>query len=109
MSKTSRYSCTQNRGKTFSYKAQAEAEHERLKSSYSTASSSHFKTITFPNGDKYLGESKDNNYHGQGTYTWADGSKYIGEYRDGIALNGTIYYADRTVMGTYSNGVWTPK
>ncbi|HIA77974.1 MAG TPA: hypothetical protein EYO05_07340 [Gammaproteobacteria bacterium] len=105
--------CKASGGKSYSSKYQADAEHKRLKSSSSsssfTASSSHFRTITFPNGDKYLGELKDNSYHGQGIYTWADGSKYIGEYRDGIESNGTIYYADGTVMGTHSNGEWTPK
>ena len=29
-------------------------------------------------GDKYVGEWKDDNKHGRGTYTWADGDKYDG-------------------------------
>ena len=28
-----------------------------------------FGTYTFANGHKYVGELKDNNYYGQGTYT----------------------------------------
>ena len=40
-------------------------------------------TITFANGDKYVGEYKDAKYHGQGTYTFANGNKYVGEYKDG--------------------------
>jgi len=39
-------------------------------------------TYTYANGDKYVGEWKDNKYHGQGTYTYADGRKYVGEWKD---------------------------
>jgi hypothetical protein len=44
-------------------------------------------TYTFANGDKYVGEFKDNKQHGQGTFTWGSGSewagrKYVGEYKD---------------------------
>ena len=33
-------------------------------------------------GDKHVGEYKDNKRHGQGTYTFANGDKYVGEYKD---------------------------
>jgi len=39
--------------------------------------------LTFPNGDKYVGEWKDGEYHGQGTFTYPDGSKYVGEFKYG--------------------------
>jgi hypothetical protein len=35
-----------------------------------------FGTFTFSNGDKYVGEHKDDKRNGQGTYTFADGNKY---------------------------------
>ena len=54
-------------------------------------------THTWDNGDKYVGEWKNNKKHGQGTYTFADGTKYVGEYSDG-KRNGQF-----TV--TYSTGV----
>jgi len=38
---------------------------------------------TYTKGDKYVGEYKDNKRHGQGTYTYADGTKYVGEHKDG--------------------------
>ena len=46
-----------------------------------------FGTINLNNGDKYVGEWKDDKKHGQGTYTfgnesqWA-GGKYVGEWKD---------------------------
>ena len=42
-----------------------------------------FGTYTFPSGQKYVGEWKDDDQHGQGTTTWPDGKKYVGEYKDG--------------------------
>ena len=38
-------------------------------------------------GDKYVGEFKDDESNGQGTYTWNNGSKYVGEFKDS-KLNG---------------------
>ncbi|MDA0361923.1 MAG: hypothetical protein O3A45_02845 [Proteobacteria bacterium] len=40
-------------------------------------------TYTYHNGDKYVGEWKDDKQHGQGTYTFADGGKLVGEWKDG--------------------------
>jgi hypothetical protein len=55
-----------------------------------------FGTYTYVDGDKYIGEWKDDKIHGQGTYTYADGSKYVGEYIDN-KRNGQGTY-------TYANG-----
>ena len=40
-------------------------------------------TYTYPNGDKYVGEFKDGKHNGQGTHTFANGNKYVGELKDG--------------------------
>ena len=37
--------------------------------------------FTFPDGRKYVGESKDNKKHGQGAFTWASGAEYVGEWK----------------------------
>ena len=34
-----------------------------------------FGTSTWPDGQKYVGEFRDNNMNGQGTLTWPDGQK----------------------------------
>ncbi len=39
-------------------------------------------TYTYANGGKYVGEFKDNLFHGQGTFNYASGDKYVGEYKD---------------------------
>ena len=56
----------------------------------------------FPNGSKYVGEYKDGNQHGQGTYTYGEGQwegdKYIGEYKDGLKHGQGTY--------TYGKGEW---
>mmetsp|Transcript_18526 Transcript_18526/g.35687 ORF Transcript_18526/g.35687 Transcript_18526/m.35687 type:complete len:202 (-) Transcript_18526:282-887(-) len=36
----------------------------------------------YSDGDKYIGEWKDGQKSGHGTYTWADGRKYVGEWKD---------------------------
>ena len=61
-----------------------------------------YGTFTFPDGRKYVGESKDNKKHGQGTYTHGDGTKYVGEFKDSeYHWQGTLTYAD----GRIDNGI----
>ena len=55
----------------------------------------------------YVGEYKDGNIHGQGTFTFADGGKYIGEWKDGEKHGqGTMTYFDsgREVSGRWNYG-----
>jgi hypothetical protein len=81
-----------------------------------------FGTWTWANGDKYVGEWKDDKQHGPGTFTFAKGDKYVGEYKDG-KRNGqfTVTYASgdkyvgefkddkRSGQGTYSHAGGTVK
>ena len=54
-----------------------------------------FSALNFDNGDKYIGEWKDDKYHGQGAYTFANGDKYVGQYQNGIKHGqGTNTYAN---------------
>ena len=41
------------------------------------------------NNDKYTGEYKDDQLHGQGTNTSPDGTKYVGEWKNGL-LDGQV-------------------
>ena len=42
-------------------------------------------TVTYPDGEKYVGEWKDGLWHGRGTVTRTDGEKkYVGEFKDGL-------------------------
>jgi len=50
-----------------------------------------FGTYTLPNGDKYAGEFRNSQKHGQGTYTYSNGEKIAGEFTNG-ALNGQGSY-----------------
>ena len=36
----------------------------------------------YANGNKYVGEVKNDLKHGYGIYTWANGAKYEGEWKD---------------------------
>ena len=74
-----------------------------------------FGTSTFANGNKYVGEFKDNKYHGQGIYTYGDesqwaGDKYVGEYKDDKRHGqGTYTFADgEQWAGFYSNNQFIP-
>ena len=44
-------------------------------------------SLTFPDGEKYVGEYKDGSYHGHGTFTTPDGRKMVGEFREGQGWN----------------------
>jgi hypothetical protein len=59
---------------------------------------------TFTNGDKYVGEYKDDKIDGQGTYTFANGNKYVGEFKDGkYNGKGTLYSSNGSVI---NQGLW---
>ena len=40
-----------------------------------------FGCCTWPNGDKYIGEWKNDEKEGKGCYIWGDGAYYIGDYK----------------------------
>ena len=65
-----------------------------------------FGTYTYADGDKYVGEWRDNNQHGTGIFTTASGDRYVGNfvagYRDG---QGTATFADgSTYVGQWKGG-----
>lgn len=66
-------------------------------------------TLTWANGDKYVGIFKDGSRTGQGTWTGADGNKYTGEFKDG-KFNGQGTYTwpnGNKYEGEFKNGKFT--
>jgi hypothetical protein len=60
-------------------------------------------TYTYADGDKYVGEYRDDKRTGKGTYTFAVGDKYVGEFKDGASNGqGTYTFAD----GSVKEGIW---
>ena len=45
-----------------------------------------FGTFTYGNGKKYVGEFKDDTYHGPGAFTFAHGEQWRGYYMNGQYL-----------------------
>ena len=61
-------------------------------------------------GDKYEGQWKNGECHGQGTYYYFDeGGKYEGEWRDSERWNGKEYDKDGDLIGTFENGDFIEK
>ena len=62
-------------------------------------------TSIYPGGAKYVGEFKDYEPHGYGTFFWTNGDKYYGEWQDGKGHgNGTKIWANgRKYLGTFNN------
>ena len=58
-------------------------------------------TVTYRNGDKYVGEWKDNKFNGQGILTFASGDRYDGKFKNGKAHGNSTYYyiADNEYKG----------
>ena len=40
-------------------------------------------TFTFPDGEKYVGEWRNDQRHGQGVVTTPDGTDYVGQWKEG--------------------------
>ena len=60
-------------------------------------------TLFHSSGNKYVGEFKDNQRNGQGTNTWVSGDKYVGEWKDN-KRNGQGTYT--FVKGYVKEGIW---
>ena len=61
-------------------------------------------TVPDTNGDKYVGEFKDGEASGHGTYTYAYGGKYVGEWKnDAINGQGTYTDANGEYVGEWKN------
>ena len=62
-------------------------------------------TKTFSDGGEYIGEYKNNKQHGQGTMTWSNGTVFIGNWidhkRDGTGL--TIWANGSKYVGEYKD------
>ena len=63
-----------------------------------------FGKYTYLDGDKYEGEWKNGEFHGQGTYTFPDGRKYEGKFKDGKKWNGTQYDKNGNIIVKFVNG-----
>jgi predicted aspartyl protease len=61
-------------------------------------------TRNYYNGDRYIGEFRNNLKNGSGTYIWADGRKYVGAFEND-KLNGHGTYTDcggiKKYVGTF--------
>lgn len=61
-------------------------------------------TLTFPNGDKWIGRFSEGKKHGQGTYYWTNGNKFIGESLNDQFYNGKEYNSNGAVVAEYASG-----
>ena len=70
--------------------------------------------MSFPDGEKYVGQWKGSKYNGKGTLILSSGEKHVGEFKDG-KLNGhvTIKYAGKSkgdkYVGQFKNGTFNGK
>ena len=52
--------------------------------------------------DRYIGQWKDGERNGQGTYIWADGDRFVGQWRNGEKYGqGTLIYANGSTKKQY--------
>ena len=67
--------------------------------------------MVFPNGNSYLGELKNNQFHGKGILTLANGDTYQGDFKNNLRHgHGKIIYSDGYIYeGEYQNDLWNGK
>ena len=63
-----------------------------------------YGSLTFFNGQKYIGEYRDGQANGQGTYTFPDGAKYVGEFIDNKRNGRGAFYA--SIGSIFQQGIW---
>ena len=61
-------------------------------------------SLTYPDGDKYVGEWKDGKQHGQGTRTFSSGGWYDGSWKDGQSWTGITYDKNENIIVRVVNG-----
>ena len=52
----------------------------------------------------YVGDYKDGMPNGQGTLSFPNGDTYVGEWKDDVSWNGTLYDREGEALETYSEG-----
>jgi hypothetical protein len=64
-------------------------------------------TRIFENGDKYVGDFRENTENGWGTYSFSNGDQYYGVFEGGkINYQGTYTYSDGSkTIGDWKNGI----
>lgn len=61
-------------------------------------------SLTWADGNKYVGEFRDGKRNGQGTYIFASGNRYVGKFRNNMRHGeGTYMLANGTPI---REGVW---
>ena len=65
-----------------------------------------YGTFIWANGDKYYGEWQNGKSHGNGTKVWKNGRKYLGKFKDDkLHGEGTLFYPDgKKYEGEFVNG-----
>jgi len=65
-----------------------------------------FGTFVWANGDRYFGEWKNGKANGGGTKTWKDGREYLGDFKnDNLHGQGKLFYKDgKKYVGGFQNG-----
>ena len=58
----------------------------------------------YPDGSKYVGSWKNDEWNGLGTYIYYGGKRYEGEYKNGKEWKGIYYNKNGTILFKYVNG-----
>ena len=52
--------------------------------------------LTFPNGERYVGQLSRGTPEGSGTFTLESGLKFVGVFRRGVGITGSLFAANGT-------------
>ena len=65
-----------------------------------------FGTLTYANGDTYVGGWQNDKWHGQGTFTFPSGEKHVGKWKNQLPNGQGVHtYTDgRNEEGIFENG-----
>lgn len=74
----------------------SEIQQQTCPQGYEVVNCTGYGELTFPNGEKYVGQLSRGKPEGSGTFTLESGIKFVGEFKNGVGITGSLFTSNGT-------------